>query len=124
MNPEQIKKSAEGRIFSGAQAKERGLVDELGGLERAIALGRELSKLDADAPVVIEGAAESLLELLMLEEESSEAEVTAAWARVQKSRKLGTDLVPQPLVPFVGSVSALLGGEPVLTALPFGLIVK
>jgi protease-4 len=124
VSPEQIKKSAEGRIFSGAQGKERGLVDELGGLERAIALGRELSKLDADAPVVIEGAAESLLELLMLEEDASEAEITAAWARVQKSKRLGTDLVPRPLVPFVGSLSALLGGEPVLTALPFGLIVK
>ena len=124
LTEEQIRKSAEGRIFSGTQAKERGLVDELGGLERAIALGRELSKLDADAPVVIEGAAESLLELLMLEEEASEAEVTAAWARLQKTRKLGAELVPRPLVPFVGSVSALLGGERVLTALPFGLIVR
>jgi protease IV len=123
-NPEQIKKSAEGRIFSGTQAKERGLVDELGGLERAIELGRELAKLEADAPVVIEGAAESLLEMLTLDEDASEAEVTAAWARLQKSRKLGAEIVPRELLPYVGSVSALLGGERVLTAVPFGLIVK
>jgi protease-4 len=124
LNPEQIKKSAEGRIFSGTQAKERGLVDEIGGLERAIALGRELAKLDAEAPVVIEGAAESLLEMLTLEEDASEAEVTAAWARLQKSRKLAVEIVPRELLPYAGSMSALLGGERVLTALPFGLIVK
>ena len=124
LSQEQIKKSAEGRIFSGAQAKERGLVDEIGGLERAIALGRELAKLDADAPVVIEGGAESLLEMLMLEEDASEAEVTAAFVRLQTRHKLSAELVPRPLLPFIGSLSALLAGEPVLTALPFGLIVK
>jgi protease-4 len=124
LSQEQLKKSAEGRIFSGAQSKERGLVDELGGLERAIALGRELAKLDAEAPVVIEGASESLLELLMLDEEASEADVSAAFNRVQARRGFAAELVPRPLVPFAGTMSALLQGERVLTALPFGLIVR
>ena len=48
---------------------------------------------------MIEGAAESLLELLMLEEDASEADVTAAFKRLQANRKLGTELVPRPLVP-------------------------
>lgn len=35
--PEQIDAIAQGRVWSGAQAKQRGLVDKLGGLEEAIA---------------------------------------------------------------------------------------
>ena len=41
---------ARGRVWSGAQAKERGLVDELGGLRDALAKAAELAKLEADAP--------------------------------------------------------------------------
>ena len=42
---------ARGRVWSGAQAMERGLVDELGGLAESIAKARELAKLDAEAGV-------------------------------------------------------------------------
>jgi protease-4 len=48
---ETIAPSAEGRIFGGVEAAGRSLVDELGGLERAIALARELAELPTDAPV-------------------------------------------------------------------------
>ena len=40
---------AKGRIWTGEDAKARGLVDELGGLETAMGLAREALKLDADA---------------------------------------------------------------------------
>jgi protease-4 len=40
---------ARGRVWSGAQALEHGLVDELGGLGDAIARARTLAKLDDDA---------------------------------------------------------------------------
>jgi protease IV len=43
---------ARGRIWTGAQAKERGLVDELGGLSRALALAKEKASLPTDAAVV------------------------------------------------------------------------
>ena len=45
-----IDEVARGRVWSGAQAKERGLVDELGGLRDALAKANELAKLKADAP--------------------------------------------------------------------------
>ena len=45
--PEKIDQVAQGRVWSGAQAKERGLVDELGGLEAALAYTASLAKLDA-----------------------------------------------------------------------------
>jgi protease-4 len=41
----------QGRVWTGAQAKERGLVDEYGGLDRAIELAKELAKIPADKGV-------------------------------------------------------------------------
>ncbi len=49
--PEAIDAVARGRVWSGAQAKDRGLVDELGGLEAAIAQARSLASLPVDARV-------------------------------------------------------------------------
>ncbi len=40
---EKVKSFADGRIFSGRKAKELGLVDYLGGLDRAVEVARELS---------------------------------------------------------------------------------
>jgi protease-4 len=42
---------AQGRVWSGRAAKDLGLVDELGNLDRAIALAREKAKLPKDAPM-------------------------------------------------------------------------
>ncbi|GGM93504.1 signal peptide peptidase SppA [Thermopolyspora flexuosa] len=42
---------ARGRVWTGADAHERGLVDELGGLEEALAIARRKAGLAADAPV-------------------------------------------------------------------------
>ncbi|KFN49880.1 signal peptide peptidase SppA [Arenimonas composti] len=44
--PEAIDLVARGRVWSGAQARERGLVDELGGLDAALAYAAELAKLE------------------------------------------------------------------------------
>ncbi len=42
---------ARGRVWSGEDALEKGLVDELGGLTTAIAKARELAEIDADAEI-------------------------------------------------------------------------
>ena len=47
--PEKIDTIARGRVWSGAQAKERGLVDVLGGLRDAQAAAASLAKLDKDS---------------------------------------------------------------------------
>jgi protease-4 len=46
--PEAIDEVARGRVWSGAQAKERGLVDQLGGLREAIASAATRANLEAD----------------------------------------------------------------------------
>ncbi|MGI8849384.1 MAG: signal peptide peptidase SppA [Pyrinomonadaceae bacterium] len=48
---EQIHEVAQGRVWTGAQAKENGLVDEFGGLNRAVELAKELANLPADKDV-------------------------------------------------------------------------
>jgi len=40
-----------GRVWTGRQALERGLVDEIGGLDRAVSRARQVSGLPANAPV-------------------------------------------------------------------------
>ena len=42
---------AGGRVFTGVQALERGLIDKIGGLHDALALARNRAGLDADCPV-------------------------------------------------------------------------
>ena len=51
MTPEKIDAVAQGRVWTGAQAKQIGLVDELGGLDRALVLAKRRAKIDEKAEV-------------------------------------------------------------------------
>ncbi len=48
---EEVKKVADGRVYTGNQAMELGLIDKIGTYEDAIYRAKELSGLDPDAPV-------------------------------------------------------------------------
>jgi protease-4 len=49
--PEKIDAIAQGRVWTGSQAKQLGLVDELGGLERALALAKQRANIPQDDEV-------------------------------------------------------------------------
>ena len=49
--PERIDAVAQGRVWTGKQAKQLGLIDELGGLQRALAIARQRAKLAPDTEV-------------------------------------------------------------------------
>jgi protease IV len=51
--PQRIDAIAQGRVWTGAQGKEIGLVDELGGLERALAVAKQRAKIAPDSEVEI-----------------------------------------------------------------------
>ena len=51
--PEKVEESAKGQIWSGADAKARGLVDELGGLAMAIRLAKQETKLAQETAVTL-----------------------------------------------------------------------
>lgn len=123
MPREVVHESAQGRIWSGAQGKDRGLVDELGGLSKALEEVRKLGGLPRDTPVSVEGQRESLLELLLLGEDASEAEIRAAVARLETDRALLSKL-PAPLRVYADAFSSLASGESVVAALPLAISVR
>ncbi|HUK33823.1 MAG TPA: signal peptide peptidase SppA, partial [Vicinamibacterales bacterium] len=49
--PQKIDAIAQGRVWTGHQAKENGLVDALGGLDAAVAIAKQRAKLAADTEV-------------------------------------------------------------------------
>src|SRR5262245_38014303 len=51
--PEKIDTLAQGRVWTGRQAKQNGLVDQLGGLDEAIAAAKQRAKIPADSGVEI-----------------------------------------------------------------------
>ena len=64
--PERIDAVAQGRVWTGKQAKELGLVDELGGLDRALEIAKERAKIAAGTEVelVVYPPKKSLLEVV------------------------------------------------------------
>jgi protease-4 len=49
--PEKIDAIAQGRVWTGRQAKEIGLVDQLGGLDAAVAVAKQRAKIAGDSQV-------------------------------------------------------------------------
>ena len=74
MTPEAVDAVARGRVWTGADAKERGLVDELGGLRTAIDRAKVLAGFDADTEVKLVGLpGSSLLDMLRPKQSSQPA---------------------------------------------------
>jgi protease-4 len=112
---ERVLEIAKGRIWTGEDAKERGLVDELGGFSVALRLIREAIGRAPEAPMHLKlfperaSAWEALLERLFGDQEESsepaEAEATAVLARaiqfvrpvLQLARTLGLTARPDVL---------------------------
>jgi protease-4 len=53
MSEAEVDAVAQGRVWSGADAVQRGLVDRVGGLETALVAAKEAAGLDSDAPVTL-----------------------------------------------------------------------
>ncbi len=54
MTFEELEQLAYGRVWTGGQAKENGLIDEVGGLQHAIAAAKELAEIPADEQVTLD----------------------------------------------------------------------
>ncbi|HEY9285619.1 MAG TPA: signal peptide peptidase SppA [Pyrinomonadaceae bacterium] len=61
---EYVHSVAQGRVWTGTQAKERGLIDEFGGLDRAVEIAKQLANIPADKNVrrVVMPAPQTFLE--------------------------------------------------------------
>ena len=121
--------TAEGAIFLAPTGKQRGLIDELGGLLRALEIARAEAHLADDVPVVVEGASETLLQTLLLGPEPDAGEVKAALLAYQ--RRLAAAALPfgglqatEALRPFSAIIEPLLEGEQVVAAFPLSLQIR
>jgi protease-4 len=71
MRPEQVEAVAKGRVWAGETALDLGLVDELGGLDAALAATRAALQLPADAP----------LRVVLLPRDASPVRAVLRWLR-------------------------------------------
>jgi protease IV len=86
-----VDKIAKGRVWSGTQAKQLGLVDELGGIDTAIGVAKQLSHIPASSSVQIlrYPQPKTFWQLLMEREEnlseSASSSIQAAWQEILSS---------------------------------------
>jgi protease-4 len=106
MPVERVQELAQGRVWTGAQARENGLVDALGGLDRAIALAKERAGIspETDVDVVFYPARKTLAELLIeqLSGSGNDRQMEAVMSmvsglRTAERRALGVLLAPARL---------------------------
>ncbi len=114
---ERVHEIAQGRVWSGTRGKELGLVDELGDLDRAIAIAREKSGLGKDAPVRFERREKDLFEQIIEEMVASEREPL--------TRILGTRLdVLDRAFTVLEHVRKLAGTTGVVARMPFDIDIR
>jgi protease-4 len=113
---DRVAQAAEGRLFGGREAKERGLVDELGGLSEAIARARALAGLPRDAEV--ETAESSIGWLQSIADNDSQGRASTSHF-MQGLMPGGSDLIP-----FIASVMPFTGSERTVCAMPFALTLR
>jgi protease-4 len=76
-DPQSIDSVGQGRVWTGAQAKDRGLVDDFGGLDKAIEVAKDLAKIPRDKGVerVILPYPQTFLQQLLSGDNSSNTKV-------------------------------------------------
>jgi protease-4 len=86
--PEEIDRIGQGRVWTGQQAKAIGLVDALGGLDRAVSIAKERAKIpgDSDVELVTYPAPKSFYELLSDQiSGNSDSAVIGKWLKANLS---------------------------------------
>ena len=90
MTPEKVDAVAQGRVWTGKQAKELGLVDELGGLDRALAIAKQRAKIPASSGVelVVYPPRKSLFEVVAEPFGRSDGGPLGAWFGLKNAQAL------------------------------------
>lgn len=117
--PENIDALAQGRVWTGRQAKHNGLVDELGGLDRAVAVAKQRAKIaaDSDVELVVYPPRRSFYELLSEQFGGSSESVQSAAVGAWLSANLSTGEI-EALRILRGPFTMFHRGEP-LALMPF-----
>ena len=99
MTPEHVDALAQGRVWTGRQARQNGLVDAIGGLDRAIALIRQKANLPGtEVELVVYPTRRSLYDILSSQFSGSEEQARlAAMLGISERRALGRITAPWTL---------------------------
>lgn len=91
-----VEQLAQGRVWTGRQAKENGLVDDLGGLKRAIEVARELGGIEEGEKSVIERfpAPRSTLEMLVKLAQEGAVGPLAPKISTPELRRMASEIAP------------------------------
>ncbi|HEY3040793.1 MAG TPA: signal peptide peptidase SppA [Pyrinomonadaceae bacterium] len=118
--PEYVDSVAQGRVWTGAQGKERGLVDEFGGLDRAVEIAKDLAKIPKDKGVqrVILPYPRTLLQELL-----SEGDETRIKAKQQQAILAALPDNARRAVRYMALLERMQNGESSLL-MPFDLEIK
>jgi len=113
--PDRIDVVAQGRVWTGAQAKDRGLVDALGGLDTAVSIAKERAHIPADEEVelVVYSARRSFFEAITELGRSSSA--LGAWGTLMNAAQR------QAAASLLAPVTSFRRGEP-LALMPFTFV--
>jgi protease-4 len=121
---EAVNNVAQGRVWTGAQAKERGLVDEFGGLDKAVEIAKQLAKIPADKGVrrVVYPAPRGFLQQFF----GGGDEEDAANVRAEQQRAAYINSMPKEMRPLLRRAALFerLGQNQTLAVLPFELKIE
>ena len=122
---EYVDSIAQGRVWTGTQAKERGLIDEFGGLEKAVEIAKGLANIPADKGVrrVVFPAPRTFLQQWMGDgdEDESAASVKAREQRAAIESALPADM--RRALRYLSILENMKRGE-TMAMLPFDLEIK
>jgi len=121
---EKVGQFAEGRIFAASDAIGMGMVDELGGIERAIAHALKAAGLPEDAPVRVVGEESGLEQLLGLDDDDEASEEARASVLAGAAAPTLLRHVAPEFLPFAGALAPVLTGEHALVAVPYAFLVR
>ncbi len=108
---------AQGRVWTGAQAKQNGLVDEIGGLDRAIEMVKQRAKIGASEKITLVAypPRRNLLQLLM----DRDTDLTSIESRIVDSR------IEAQVRELVGDLPLrVLSGGGILRLMPYRITVR
>jgi protease-4 len=120
---ERVESFAEGRIFSGQDGLDLGMIDELGGLGSAVDYARRVAGLEPDAPVRLVGDESGLERLLALDSDGMD-EQSRALMKERGTLRLVLGQSSSELLGFMGSLEPMLRGERALVAVPFAMLIR
>lgn len=123
MDAEKANSLGQGRVWTGTQAKENGLIDEFGGLEKAIDIAKQLADLPADKDVrrVVFPAPRPFFETWFGDPESTEVSVKEFQAQKALADSLPADV--RKAFRYSEMFDRMQRGE-VMMMLPFEMEIK